>query len=93
MPFSAFRRSRAAAVRAMTRVHRRLTLFSGWTWVAAGSLIGFEMLDVIFGTFILMPELLPLVILCLALAWYFRGRLRRGWGRLRARIRLSRMRR
>lgn len=74
--------------RALDRARRRLTLFSGWTWVAAGSLVGFEMLDLIFGTFVLAPELLPLVILCLALAWYFRRRLRRAWARLRGRVRL-----
>lgn len=73
-------------------VWERLTVFSGWTWVAAGSLVGFEMLDVIFGTFALAPELLPLVILCLALAWLFRRRLRRAWARLRARLRVLRIR-
>jgi hypothetical protein len=78
-------------VRAFQRITRRLILFSGWTWVAAGSLIGFEALDVVFGAFALAPELLPLVILCLALAWLFRRRLRRAWSRMRARIRLSRL--
>jgi hypothetical protein len=73
-------------------LRERLTLFSGWTWVAAGSLVGFEVLDVIFGTFALAPELLPLVILALALAWFFRHRLRRAWARLRARVRVGRMR-
>jgi hypothetical protein len=74
--------------RVLRRTHQSLTLFSGWTWIAAGSLIGFEMLDLVFGTFVLAPELVPLVILCLALVWYFRRRLRRAWSRLRARIRL-----
>ncbi len=68
-------------------------LFTGWTWVAAGSLVGFEMLDLIFGTFLFAPELLPLLILGLALVWYFRDRLRRSWRRARARIRLARLRR
>ena len=31
------------------RLHTRATLFSGWTWVAAASLIGFETLDIVFG--------------------------------------------
>jgi hypothetical protein len=50
-------------------------LFGGWTWVAAGSLLGFEMLDVVLGSFLLAPELLPLVILALAIVWLFRERL------------------
>ncbi|QIZ98787.1 hypothetical protein [Leifsonia sp. PS1209] len=73
------------------RLHTRATLFSGWTWVAAASLIGFETLDIVFGAFILAPELLPLVIVGLALAWVFRERLRSGRARLRARIRVARM--
>ncbi|AYG02149.1 hypothetical protein [Gryllotalpicola protaetiae] len=79
--------------RALRRVHERLTLFGGWTWIAAGSLVGFEMLDLVFGTFVLAPELIPLVILCLALAWYFRRRLRWAWNRTRAAARLLRLRR
>jgi len=75
------------------RLHTRATLFRGWTWVAAGSLIGFEMLDVVFGAFILAPELLPLAILGLALVWLFRDRLRRARVSLRVRVRLARVRR
>jgi hypothetical protein len=75
------------------RLHTRASLFSGWTWVAAGSLIGFEMLDIVFGAFILAPEFLPLVIVALALIWLFRDRLRRARLRLRVQLRLARMRR
>ncbi|RDV43469.1 hypothetical protein DOE76_17515 [Leifsonia sp. ku-ls] len=75
------------------RLHTQATLFSGWTWVAAASLIGFEALDIVFGAFILAPELLPLVIVGLALAWLFRERLRRARTCLRARLRLARLRR
>lgn len=75
------------------RLHTRATLFSGWTWVAAGSLIGFEMLDIVFGAFILAPELLPLAILGLALVWLFRDRLRHARVSLRVRVRLARVRR
>lgn len=75
------------------RLHTRATLFSGWTWVAAASLIGFETLDIVFGAFILAPELLPLVLVALALTWVFRERFRSGRARLRARIRVARMRR
>lgn len=70
-------------------VAERLTLFSGWTWVAAGSLVGFEMLEIIFGGFILAPELLPLAILTLAILWLFRERIqtlrKRAYVRRRAR--------
>ncbi|MCL2794255.1 MAG: hypothetical protein FWD85_02990 [Microbacteriaceae bacterium] len=78
--------------RASAQTRQSLTLFTGWAWIAAGSLVGFEMLDIIFGTAVLVPELLPLVILTLALAWFCRQRVRRGWSRLRARVRLHRLR-
>ncbi|WP_268765154.1 hypothetical protein [Leifsonia sp. Root112D2] len=35
------------------------------------------MFDIIFGAFILAPELLPLVIVALASIWYVRDRIRR----------------
>jgi hypothetical protein len=73
------------------RVAARLTLLSGWAWIAAGSLVGFEVLDVLFGSFVLAPEIVPLVLLALALAWLFRERLRRARSRLRARRRLARI--
>ncbi|WP_430297708.1 hypothetical protein [Sinomonas sp. B1-1] len=50
-----------------------VALFGGWVWFAAGSLIGFEAFDIVFGTFALAPELLKLVILGLPLTWYSRG--------------------
>ncbi len=81
------------ARRALRGAVRRLALLTGWTWVAAGSLIGFEAFELLFGAFALAPELLPLAILALALAWYFRERLRRARRRLRARLRLARIRR
>lgn len=71
------------------RLHTRATLFSGWTWVAAASLIGFEALDIVFGAMILAPELLPLVIVALALTWVFRDKLQHATARLRARRRAS----
>jgi hypothetical protein len=77
--------------RHVCRVAMRATLFGGWVWFAAGSLIGFEAFDIIFGTFALAPELLPFVILGLALTWYFRGRVRRALARARAHRRIRRM--
>jgi len=68
-------------------------LLTGWTWVAAGSLVGFELLDLLFGSFLYAPELLPLVILALALAWYFRERVRTAAERIRWGMRLARFRR
>jgi hypothetical protein len=82
--------------RLLRRVSRRLamraTLFGGWVWFAAGSLVGFEAFDILFGTFALAPELLPIVILGLALTWYFRGQVRRVSTRARAYRRLRRIR-
>ncbi len=80
------------ARRLSRRVAMRATLFGGWVWFAAGSLIGFEAFDIIFGTFALAPELLPVVILGLALTWYFRGQVRRVSTRARAYRRLRRIR-
>ncbi|MCB5281499.1 hypothetical protein BJQ89_01244 [Arthrobacter sp. ES1] len=79
------------ARRAFRQVTMRATLFGGWVWFAAGSLIGFEAFDIVFGTFALAPELLPLVILGLALTWYFRGQIRRVSTRARAYRRLRRI--
>lgn len=75
------------------RLHTRATLLSGWTWVAAASLIGFEALDIVFGAFILAPELLPLALIALAAAWLLRERIRRASGRLRLLLRIARRRR
>ena len=89
---------RARLVRARYRlvrwhIVRRLALFSGWVWVAAISLVGFEMFEVIFGAFLLAPEFLPLVIIAFALAWVFRERVRRLRLVVRVRVRLARARR
>ena len=84
---------RARCRLARWRVTRRLTLFSGWVWVAAISLVGFEAFEVIFGAFLLTPEFLPLVLVAFALAWVFRERLRRWRLLIRVRVRLARVRR
>lgn len=77
---SRFRRSVRLWVLRARRILRnwsiRITLFTGWTWVAAVSLIGFESLEIVFGSFILAPEFLPLAILTLAGIWYVRERIR-----------------
>ena len=77
--------------RFIRRIATRITLLGGWVWFAAVSLIGLETFEIIVGTFALAPELLPLVILGLALAWYFRKRLRRALRRARAFRRLRRI--
>ncbi|GGC81480.1 hypothetical protein GCM10011512_05210 [Tersicoccus solisilvae] len=84
---------RLRARRLYRRVAVRVTLFGGWVWFAAGSLIGFEAFEILFGSFALAPECLPVVILGLALTWYFRSHLRRSWRRIRAYRRIKRMRR
>ena len=73
----------------LQRLSRRLTLFGGWTWVAAASLIGFEGLELVFGSLLLAPEFLPLVILALAVVWLLRERVRILVGRHRDRRRGS----
>jgi hypothetical protein len=82
------RKTRLVLARARRDRHRfvwRLMLFSGWVWIAAVSFVGIEMFEVIFGTFVLAPEILPLVLIGLACAWFFRDRLRRLWARVRTR--------
>jgi hypothetical protein len=79
------------ARRISRRLAMRATLFGGWVWFAAGSLVGFEAFDIIFGTFALAPELIPIVILGLALTWYFRGQVQRVSTRARAYRRLRRL--
>jgi hypothetical protein len=79
------------ALRVYRRVVMRATLLGGWVWFAAGSLIGFEAFEIIVGTFALAPELLPVVILGLALTWHLRGQLRRVSTRARAYRRLKRL--
>lgn len=88
-----YRRNRLRLIR-IRRIGRtwvmRLTLLSGWAWVAAASLVGFEMFDIIFGAFILAPELLPLVIIALACIWFFRDRVQQLVIRARTRFRGAR---
>lgn len=82
---SLVRRSRLAllvARRGIRRLHFRLIRFSSWVWVAAASLVGIEVLELLLGAFIAAPELLPLVLLALAATWYFR----RGLTRVRRRV-------
>ncbi|QDZ16538.1 hypothetical protein [Humibacter ginsenosidimutans] len=65
------------ARRSIHRLHLRLSLFGGWIWVAAASLIGFEALEILLGAFITAPELLPLALLALAAIWLLRRTLTR----------------
>ncbi len=69
------RRARLARLLLRRRVER-LTWpfwrFGTWMFLAAGALVGFEVLEVVLGGFILAPELVPLVLLALATAWAVR---------------------
>ena len=47
------------ARRLVHRMVMRATHLGGWVWLAAGSLIGFEAFDIIFGTFALAPRATP----------------------------------
>jgi hypothetical protein len=88
-----FRLMRARVRRIRSRSARLLMVSSGWVWVAAASLVGFEMFEVVVGTFLLAPELLPVVLIGLASAWYFRAALRRTTRWVRVRLRLARLHR
>ncbi len=58
-------------------------MFSGWMWMAAASLVGVEVFDMMFSAFLIAPEFFPLVIIALAIIWYFREWLRSAFDRLR----------
>jgi hypothetical protein len=85
LAFAVFRRE-------VSRTRSRLLLFSGWVWVAAGSLVGFELLEILLGGLIAVPEVLPVVLIALAFAWYFRRGIRLIWRRASARWRRRRPR-
>lgn len=69
-------------------MRRRAWLFSGWVWIAAISFVGFEAFEIVFGTLLLAPEFLPLVLVGFAVAWWFREALGRWWRRVRVRRRV-----
>jgi len=75
--------ARSRVRRRVRRLTRRLLVLGGWTWLAAGSLVGFEVLEMLFGTLALAPEFIPLLVIGLAGAWFLRDRLRRLARRLR----------
>ena len=76
------RRVRLAILRLRTRWRRAtrfLWRFTGWVWVAAGSLVGFEALELILTGLLAAPEFVPIVLFVLAAAWFFRAGIRRLW--------------
>ncbi|QAY60115.1 hypothetical protein ET475_09010 [Microbacterium protaetiae] len=58
--------------------------------LGAAAVIGFEGLEALLGTFLLAPELLPFVLLAIAVFWLVRERAGRGIHRLRVRWRAYR---
>ncbi|OZB83258.1 hypothetical protein [Microbacterium sp. 13-71-7] len=60
-----------------------------WIYLAAGALLGFEGLEALLGAMLIAPELVPLVLLALAVVWTAK---RRGRWIVR-RIELARRRR
>lgn len=62
---------------AIRRMTDRLSIFTGWAWVAAVSVIGLEGLEVLLGSLLGAPEFVPLAILTLALVAVIRNRWRR----------------
>ncbi len=59
------------------RLTDRLKLLSGWSWVAAASLIGFEGVEVLILGMLAAPEFVPAVILALAIVAVVRDYWRR----------------
>lgn len=91
MPISRPIRPFAQLRQLLHTVTEKLWLFSGWTWVAAGSLVGFEVFEIIFTSFALAPELLPVVLVVMALAYVWRERLASFRQHLRIRRRAARV--
>ena len=71
--------------RAARRFTGRLWQFSGWIWVAAGSLVGFEALELVLTGLLAAPEFVPVVLVVLAAAWFCRAGIRRLWAVARER--------
>lgn len=77
-PFRLLRLARARARRTWQRlVIVPLIHASTWTYLAAGALVGFEALEILFGAFVLAPEIIPLLLVGLAAQWWLRERVRR----------------
>ncbi len=58
--------------RRLERLSWPLWRFGTWMFLAAGALVGFEVLEAVIGGFILAPELVPVALLVLATAWAIR---------------------
>jgi len=61
-----------------------------WMILGAAAVVGFEGLEALLGTFLMAPELLPLMLLALAVYWVFRERIVRRLSRVRRRWRAHR---
>ena len=73
------RHARLAVLRLRRRIERLtwpLWRFGTWMFLAAGALVGFEVLEAVIGGFILAPEFVPVVLLALATAWAIREGMR-----------------
>lgn len=82
----ASRNARLALLLLRRRLRRSTLLlwrFSTWVWLAAGALVGFEVLELVLTGLLAAPELVPLLLLVLALIWLFRRGIRRAALRLR----------
>jgi len=61
--------------RRIARLTAPLWRLATWVFLAAGALVGFEVLEALLGGLVLAPEIVPIVLLCLALVWLVRERL------------------
>lgn len=85
-------RLRRARVRTSTALLRISVRVDTWIYLAAAGLVGFEGLEVLFGSFLLVPEFVPLILLLLALVWAVKHHGRRWSRRLRLAWRRARRR-
>jgi hypothetical protein len=63
--------------RAWFRFRLNIYMINTAMWVAAGALVGFEVLDALIGGMIVAPEAVPLLLAALAFWWWWKNRRRR----------------
>jgi hypothetical protein len=52
---------------------------AGWVYAAALSLVGIEVFEMLLGVTALAPEILPIVLVVLAVIYFTRHRIRAAW--------------
>lgn len=83
---------RRAIVRTSEALLRFMVGIDSWIYLAAAGLVGFEGLEVLFGSFLFAPEFVPLILLLLALIWAVRHHGPRSIPLIRRMLRRTRLR-